>query len=171
MPRSAEWIAAILGVLKSGAAFLPIDPEHPPALIDKMLRDCGAGFTIGREERIELYPAREPVSAPVNPSHLAYVIYTSGSTGSRKAVAVEHRALVNHTCGIIERFAIAPADRVLQFASPGFDVALEEIFPALLGGCRCHRACREFGDSSSRACSLYAALRGYNCQSSQSLLA
>ena len=42
MPRSAEWIAAILGVLKSGAAFLPIDPEHPPALIDKMLRDCGA---------------------------------------------------------------------------------------------------------------------------------
>ncbi len=71
---------------------------------------------------------------PVHPESLAYVIYTSGSTGTPKGVAVPHRAVVNFALDMAARLGLGPGDRVLQFASPGFDVVVEEIFPAWLAG-------------------------------------
>ncbi|MBV9772533.1 MAG: AMP-binding protein, partial [Gemmatimonadetes bacterium] len=70
----------------------------------------------------------------VDPDTLAYVIYTSGSTGTPKGVAVPHRALVNFATDVAERLGLGPADRFLQFASPGFDVVVEELFPAWVAG-------------------------------------
>src|SRR5205807_381162 len=66
--------------------------------------------------------------------NLAYVIYTSGSTGEPKGVQVPHRAVVNHNLGVARRFALGPADRLLQFTPINFDAAGEEIYPPLLSG-------------------------------------
>ena len=71
-----------------------------------------------------------------SPEQLAYVIFTSGSTGRPKPVAVPHRALVNHGLAMLDLFELRASDRVLQFASPGFDVFAEEVFPTLLAGAR-----------------------------------
>ena len=134
LPRSPEWIVAMIGVLKSGAAFLPIDPGHTAQRVEKLLQSAGAILMIGPAEGFEQYAVGGEVSPAASPNNLAYVVHTSGSTGTPKAVAVEHRALVNHALGVIERFGITPADRILQFASPLFDVSLEEVFPSLLAG-------------------------------------
>lgn len=73
---------------------------------------------------------QQPATPPrVKPSDTAYVIYTSGSTGTPKGVAVPHAALTNHTLHAAEMYGISPADRILQFASIGFDASAEEIYP------------------------------------------
>ena len=80
---------------------------------------------------------REPaVNPPGNaaPGNLAYVAYTSGSTGTPKGVLIEHRAFVNHGVAVMQTYRLSPADRVLQFASPAFDVFAEEVFPTLRSG-------------------------------------
>src|SRR5262249_41360491 len=107
--RSAEMIVALLGVLRAGAAYVPLDPAFPPARMAQMLADAGASLVLAQDA---LLPALDGVgaelltidaaerSAPedvelpaIRPESLAYVIYTSGSTGTPKGVAVEHRQL------------------------------------------------------------------------------
>src|SRR6185295_14109363 len=83
--------------------------------------------TIGRQ-------STEDPPVALTPDNLVYVIYTSGSTGRPKGVLLSHRGLVNHSLYCVERYGLKSADRVLQFASIGFDVAAEEIFPTLLSG-------------------------------------
>ncbi|MFI6502831.1 amino acid adenylation domain-containing protein [Nonomuraea typhae] len=151
LPRGAELVAALTGVLLSGAAFLPIDPQLP---LDRRLRMLAAadlcitdaaGAAAAARAGVPLLP--ETVSLPpmgTFPSgetrrtphgeHLAYVMFTSGTTGTQKAVEIPHRALAAHAAAVRAAYALRPGDRVLQFAGVGFDVALEEIFPALLAG-------------------------------------
>jgi amino acid adenylation domain-containing protein len=146
LPRSPDFIVAMLAVLRTGAAFLPLDPTYPDAVLNQMLIDSGAALVVALpgytalEGVTCLHPvtqpsARRPVALPSpDPDRLAYVIYTSGSTGVPKGVRVPMRALAAHGQAISAAFGLTPSDRVLQFASLSFDVSIEEVIPTLSSG-------------------------------------
>ncbi len=130
--RSIEMIIAILGIMKAGGAYLPIDPEYPQDRIDFMLQDSQAVLVLTGNELATVVPHANP--APVATyGNLVYIIYTSGSTGKPKGVMLEHRNLVN----LFQfQFQYTPIDcsRILQFTTISFDVSFQEIFSALLSG-------------------------------------
>ncbi|MGW3226883.1 non-ribosomal peptide synthetase, partial [Streptomyces sp. NPDC001157] len=162
LPRSAEMVIAIVAVLKSGAAYLPVDIGYPAERIAFMLRTArpelvlthagiaselpqvegcehllldGEGIPAaeaGTEaEVVSTVPART-----VRPLNTAYVIFTSGSTGQPKGVLVSHSGVASMLATQREKLALSPGERVLLFASPGFDAAVWELCTALLnGGC------------------------------------
>ncbi len=158
--KSVEQIAGLLGILKAGAAYLPIDPAYPTERIAYLLADSGAqvlltqshlaqGFAglhlrhvVCLDEFVEAQRAGQAAlaSQPLAPAphtsadSLAYVIYTSGSTGQPKGVMVEHRNIVNHAHALMAQTGIGPGDRMLQFVSLSFDAAGEEFYPTLLSG-------------------------------------
>ncbi len=154
LERSGDWVVSLLAVLKVGAAYLPLDPAQPAERLDGMLADSGAAVVLVRgdlatrhpagppivsvtenDEELGAAPATGPVDAPdPGPEDLAYVIFTSGSTGRPKGVLVPHGALAHHATATRALYGLAPDDRVLQFASPAFDVAAEEIFTTLASG-------------------------------------
>ncbi|WP_399120769.1 amino acid adenylation domain-containing protein [Streptomyces sp. KM273126] len=149
VPRSAELMVALLGVLKSGAAYLPVDLDYPADRITHMLADSGAttvvtlSGTAGRLPRSVLAPllldteegepqeVPGPVAAPDDP---AYLIYTSGSTGLPKGVVVTHRAILNRLAWMQGAYGLNPDDRVLQKTPSSFDVSVWEFFWPLLEG-------------------------------------
>jgi amino acid adenylation domain-containing protein/non-ribosomal peptide synthase protein (TIGR01720 family) len=135
-----EWlIVAILGVLKSGYAYVPMDPEYPQERIKHMLSDSGCEVVIDRafadKFKMELSGCSEenPVRA-YSQTDLAYVIYTSGSTGLPKGVMIEHRGLLNTIEAQKSIFGVSTGDHHLQFASASFDASVSEIFCSLLSG-------------------------------------
>ncbi|HEX8922063.1 MAG TPA: AMP-binding protein, partial [Pyrinomonadaceae bacterium] len=153
MERSLEMVIALLGVLKAGAAYLPLDPTYPAERLGFMLDDAEVKLLLTQQRLVKGLPAREGqevVCLDVNgrvkatnrsndeqnpirtamPENLAYVIYTSGSTGRPKGVMIPHRAVVSHNFAVATRYDLRADDRVLQFASLSFDVAVEEIFPS-----------------------------------------
>jgi amino acid adenylation domain-containing protein len=151
--RSLEMIVGVLGILKAGGAYVPLDPGHPGQRLRAMLDDSGARVLLvarGREAQhghftgavvglhidgdIVTADGNDVSSRPARPDSLAYVMYTSGSSGRPKGVMVEHRSLVNYTVAAAAQFELTQDDRVLQFASVGFDTAAEEIFPCLARG-------------------------------------
>lgn len=129
MHRSPELVAALLGVWKAGAAYVPLDPEHPPARQSLLLSDARPRAVVTAEEVIGL----EWSGAP-EPS-LAYVIYTSGSTGRPKGVEVEHRSVSNLLHGLREVLDLAPRPVWLSLASYAFDMSVPELWlPLITGG-------------------------------------
>ncbi|MBV9108645.1 MAG: amino acid adenylation domain-containing protein, partial [Gemmatimonadetes bacterium] len=159
--RSVDAVAAILAVLKTGGAYLPLDPAYPAERQAYMLADSGAALLLdgtgagapagyaGRvadlAEEMESAPGESadaleepavpcPLSPVPSPSDLAYVIYTSGSTGRPKGVAVPHRALSAYVDAARQAYALTPADRFLQFAPLSFDSSVEELFAPLAVG-------------------------------------
>ncbi|MFJ8623900.1 non-ribosomal peptide synthetase [Kitasatospora sp. NPDC093550] len=145
LPRGRALVTAVLAVLKSGAGYLPLDPALPAQRRAELLAAAGARLLIGTgtEDGVETVdPAAPELAArpdqdrPQAPAlgDLAYVIFTSGSTGRPKPVAVTHGSLAHHARAIRDAFGLTPADRVLQFANPGFDVLGEELYPALVTG-------------------------------------
>ncbi len=151
LPRGAHLAAALLGTLKAGAAYLPLDVTAPAARIEGLLRDANVRLVLTDAVHAQRLPAGAPAAldvttltarpqatgatpAPAQVDNLAYVIFTSGSTGRPKPVAVCHRSLVNHARAIQERYQLHASDRVLQFANPAFDVLAEELYPALCAG-------------------------------------
>ncbi len=151
--RSLAGLAGLLGVLEAGAAYLPLDPAYPAERLAYMLEDSGAaallssarlrdrlpGFAGPRLELEEICAAPAQASPTIpglapEPESPAYVIYTSGSTGQPKGVMVPHRAAANHCRATVEIHGLSPGDRMPQLASLSFDVAVEEIFPALAAG-------------------------------------
>ncbi|MBV9775389.1 MAG: amino acid adenylation domain-containing protein, partial [Gemmatimonadetes bacterium] len=153
--RTPELAVAILGVLKAGGAYVPLDATYPPERLGYLLRDSGAALLLTQGALRERVPAGETrvmlldgaqecpegactdtdLSEPtVGPEGLTYVIYTSGSTGTPKGVALEHGALVAYATDMAARLELGPGDRFLQFASLGFDVVVEELFPAWISG-------------------------------------
>ncbi|HEY0726768.1 MAG TPA: amino acid adenylation domain-containing protein, partial [Pyrinomonadaceae bacterium] len=139
LERSVEMVVALLGVLKAGGAYLPLDPAYPQTRLAFMLKDVGARLVITREylERNAGEVAAGQVSNPdqsFSIDNAAYVIFTSGSMGTPKGVVITHRALSNHCFAVADEYELRDSDRVLQFASLSFDVAAEEIFPTLLAG-------------------------------------
>jgi amino acid adenylation domain-containing protein len=153
LERGTELVVAILGVLKAGGAWVPLDPAYPAERLAFMLADSGAPLLLTRgplaeglpphaaevvrldaeRERIEAESARAP-AAGVLPDNLAYVIYTSGSTGRPKGVLVPHRGLANVARGHAHDLGVEAGDRVLQFASPSFDASVFELVMALAAG-------------------------------------
>ncbi|PKP89567.1 MAG: hypothetical protein CVT77_17530, partial [Alphaproteobacteria bacterium HGW-Alphaproteobacteria-16] len=149
MPRSADLLAAVLGVMKTGAAFLPIDPADPPERTAFMLEDAAphivmsAGHGLDPDDpeycaELETYPITAPSNAdrtaPLHSDHPAYVIYTSGSTGRPKGVTVPHRGLPNLAVAQADRLGITPDSRIVQLASFSFDAAISEIAMTLTRG-------------------------------------
>ncbi len=144
--RSPEMAVALLGVLKAGGAYLPLDPAYPEARREFMIEDAGVALVLENkdlkdnkdlrdEESLSMASLLSLSSLPsLDSAHPAYVIYTSGSTGKPKGVVVEHRSLAAYTAGAIGAFSLTPEDRVLQFASISFDTSGEEIYPALASG-------------------------------------
>ncbi|MER0239563.1 amino acid adenylation domain-containing protein [Fulvimarina sp. MAC8] len=150
LDRGPEMVAAWLGVLKAGGAWLPLDPAYPAERLEYMFADSGAKLVLTTSdknlsdsaERIDLdvdWPDRESTANPVNvssPNHLAYVIYTSGSTGKPKGVLVEHAGLVNLAQDKIRVCGVRPGDCVLQFFSFSFDASIPELIMSLGAGAR-----------------------------------
>jgi amino acid adenylation domain-containing protein/thioester reductase-like protein len=148
--RSAEAIVAILAVLKTGAAYLPIDPGLPAARIEFMLADaapiaavtttgladrlngCGVMVIDVNDPPVDTQPSRLP-SAP-DPDDIAYLIYTSGTTGVPKGVAITHSGIADLVTTHVERLAITPTSRILQFAPLAFDTSVGNMWYALLSG-------------------------------------
>jgi amino acid adenylation domain-containing protein/non-ribosomal peptide synthase protein (TIGR01720 family) len=152
MQPTPRMIAAMLGVFRSGATLLPLDPEQPQCRLAALARDAGTWLAVTESALERRLPAelprlaldrddwmRESAAAPavaIHPAQLAYLIHTSGSTGAPKAVAVSHGALAAHCLAAGERYGIGREDHVLHFAGPGFDAALEQwIVPLLSGAC------------------------------------
>lgn len=152
LDRSLELVVAVLGVLKAGGAYLPLDPGYPVERIAFMLRDsrarvvvvaddspprlAGYDVTTVSEPPGETYPAGSaPLrSPPALPDHLAYLIYTSGSTGVPKGVMVSHRAICNHMRWLLHAYPLVPEDRLLQKTPLSFDASVWEVFAPLLSG-------------------------------------
>ena len=162
LERSFELLVGLLGVMTAGAAYLPLEPSHPPARLRLMAEDAGVGLVLASRttagqahqaaatllllddpaERAALaaLPTTAPGTAelgrPLLPDDLAYVIYTSGSTGTPKGVAVAHRGVVNRILWGQDRYRLTPADRVVQKTPFSFDVSVWELFWPLLVGAR-----------------------------------
>ncbi|HEV2782401.1 MAG TPA: amino acid adenylation domain-containing protein [Actinophytocola sp.] len=135
VPRSVEMIVAQLAVLKAGAAYLPIDPDLPRSRVEFMVRDADPVLIVDRLWGVDGYPSVAPEVA-LRPENAAYVIYTSGSTGRPKGVTVTHTGVAKLVATQVERFGVGRHSRVLQFASPSFDVAFWDLCLGLLsGGC------------------------------------
>ncbi len=149
LPRSGDAIAAILGILFAGAAYLALDPEAPTARNASILQDAQPAFLLAKNDgELPSIPDLPPLffldgcdrlptadtlpSVPENA--LAYVVYTSGSTGNPKGVTIERSALASFTSGALQQYGIGAGDRVLQFAALHFDASVEEIFCSLCSG-------------------------------------
>ncbi|MEU4745181.1 amino acid adenylation domain-containing protein, partial [Actinosynnema sp. NPDC023658] len=133
MPRSVDNVVARLAVLKTGAAYLPIDPDYPADRIAFMVSDAGPLLVLDALPDLAGHPATAPEVA-IRPEDPAYVIYTSGSTGRPKGVVVPHRGLPAFSAAEVDHFDVRPGDRVLQFSSPSFDASVLELCMALPAG-------------------------------------
>ncbi|MGW0778600.1 amino acid adenylation domain-containing protein [Streptomyces sp. NPDC002835] len=147
LPRSASQVAALLGVLRAGAIYLPLDPAYPAERLDHLLHDSGCPLVLtddttrSRPEwpaHVELLDvsASSPAqpAATIRPLQPAYLIYTSGSTGLPKGVLVTHEGIGNFVSWYVDHYALTPDDRLSQLASPSFDAGLLDTLPALAAG-------------------------------------
>ncbi|MFE6520893.1 amino acid adenylation domain-containing protein [Streptomyces sp. NPDC057794] len=150
MDRCLAWPAALLGVLKAGAAYVPVDLGTPPERLGHVLRDAEAALVLGSRADgappevtgpfaavEDAFEAGADLPAGEHAAHsaaTAYVLYTSGTTGRPKGVCVSHANLVHTLEAVAERYGLGAEDRVLQFASLTFDVAAEELFASLVRG-------------------------------------
>jgi amino acid adenylation domain-containing protein len=143
--RSVDTLVTFAACALAGFVYVPVDASYPTERVHLLLEDCGARFLVGPEAHPPaasgarpMDPTRIPAgqlsALSQDPEALAYVLYTSGTTGRPKGVCVPQRALVAHAEAITAELQLTHQDRVLQFASPSFDVYLEEVVPTLLAG-------------------------------------
>ena len=151
--RSPEMIIGLLGILKAGGVYVPLDPEYPQQRLSFLLQDTQMPVLLTQHRLLSRF-AQQPVQlvcldrdgdtigrqSETNPSsgvrgeHLAYVIYTSGSTGQPKGVLIPHRALAAHCWNVAQVYELRAEDCVLQFSTFTFDASLEQILTTLLVG-------------------------------------
>src|SRR6478735_4166409 len=153
--RSFEQVEAILGILKAGAAYVPLDPEYPRERLRFMIGDAALRLVLGSAENRAVLDGLdvgfETISAalaegraaassgqlpPADPDAAAYVMYTSGSTGAPKGVVVPHRGIVRLVLGV-DYVKLGPGRTFLHMAPPTFDASTFELWGALLHGARC----------------------------------
>ncbi|NEP34767.1 non-ribosomal peptide synthetase, partial [Moorena sp. SIO3B2] len=160
--RSLEMIVGLLGILKAGGVYVPLDPKYPQERLDYMFRDSQMSVLLTQQQLLTLLPQYEAkvvcldrdwqkivtenpknVTSEVTAENLAYVIYTSGSTGKPKGVMVAHIGLHNLLKVQIQAFKVSSNSRVLQFASLSFDASIWEIVMALGSGASLYLESRE----------------------------
>lgn len=152
LKRSPEQIAALLGVLKSGCVYMPVDPALPIERVRIMAEDAQSTVMITDDPLFHAWKENMTILAPRDifdrqpadelegtlslcpEEALAYVIYTSGTTGKPKGVGITHASLVNHITGFLQEFPFSPEEKVLQNIGCSFDPAMTEIFCSLIGG-------------------------------------
>ncbi|MCZ1007004.1 amino acid adenylation domain-containing protein [Streptomyces lydicus] len=138
LPRSVDLVVALLAVLKSGAGYVPVDPEFPSERVAYILGDAVPVLTLSEDVvagvDVSAYSGEDPVVVGCSGEQVAYVIYTSGSTGRPKGVGVSHAALVNFLTAMQDRFALGRGDRLVAVTTVGFDIAGLELFLPLLHG-------------------------------------
>lgn len=158
--KSPDAIAAMLGIMKAGCAFVPLDPDYPTDRITYMVEDANIQVIIvqpkyqhrlvndlSKDQNITWIDSYNPLpekdragllnlqkQVVIEPTDLAYIMYTSGSTGNPKGVQIEHQALATYCYADIDAYQVNELDRTLQFSTINFDIAIEEIFPPLLTG-------------------------------------
>src|SRR5260370_20079905 len=157
--RSVELIVALLGIVKAGAAYLPLDQDYPLERTALMLMNAEPACVLSMKQTASQLPmsssqiildapetiavlaqttARNPLDgdrrSPLTVSNPAYIIYTSGSTGTPKGVVVSHGAIVNRLLWMQEAYALEPDDRILQKTPSSFDGSVWEFFWPLLEG-------------------------------------
>jgi len=153
--RSVPLVVVQLGVLKLGAAYVPLDPDQPPERLGAMLSDCAVRVLVAEADRLAVAadlactgvpvgdleslpaPSARPLPA-IDAQTPAYVIYTSGSTGKPKGVSVPHGALNNLIHWHQSVYGIGPDDRATQLSGPGFDASVWDIWPYLTAGASVH---------------------------------
>ncbi|MGW0519505.1 amino acid adenylation domain-containing protein [Crossiella sp. NPDC003009] len=135
LPKGADQIIAVLGVLAAGGMYVPIGVDQPPLRRARILARAGVSVTVDAAA-LTAAAGCTPLPAPVEPAAdaSAYVIFTSGSTGEPKGVEVSHRAAVNTVEEVNERFDIGPGDRVLAVSALDFDLSVYDIFGPLAAG-------------------------------------
>ncbi|MGW5354309.1 amino acid adenylation domain-containing protein [Streptomyces sp. NPDC004031] len=150
--KGYEQVAAALGVTRSGAAYLPVEPRWPAARRAKLLDQGGVRVVVTSErlrtelewpegvrlvtfadDEVRAAPATPPATGP-DPADLAYVIFTSGSTGTPKGVMIDHRAAANTIQDLTARYAVTAADRALALSALSFDLSVYDIFGMLAAG-------------------------------------
>ncbi|WNG48285.1 amino acid adenylation domain-containing protein [Archangium minus] len=149
-PHSAERVMAQLGVLKSGAAYLPLEPNHPSSHLERLVRDAEARAVVTTAGLVDRVPSGIPIvllddvpdtpGIPLPsgaPTDLAYVMFTSGSTGRPKGVQIEHRSVVARLHGT-NTMDLVPGKTMLAIASPAFDVSVLEYWGPLMNGAAIH---------------------------------
>jgi amino acid adenylation domain-containing protein/non-ribosomal peptide synthase protein (TIGR01720 family) len=162
LKRHAGLLVALLGILKAGAAYVPLDPAFPRNRLDYMLADSGAAVIVTEDTIVSqistssakvLLLDQEDLAVPHQPetplptihgnNHLAYVIYTSGSTGKPKGVQIPHHALTNFLLSFQQRPGMTPGDTVVAVTTLSFDISILELFLPLITGARLVVAERE----------------------------
>ena len=155
MERAPEMVVGLLGVLKVGGAYLPLDPSYPQERLRFMLEDSKASIVLTQEHLQVGLPktsaavhsldsewtdlrkhGEENLTSPVTHGNLAYAIYTSGSTGRPKGAMIEHRAIANHMNWMCRNFPLSDKDAVLQKTPISFDASVWEFYAPLLSGAR-----------------------------------
>ena len=151
LPRTSRLILALFGVLKTGSAYIPCDPDYPADRIKLILEDSGAKYIVTTADRMSSLPegkaidvedlltGSDPYSLPdITPDDLAYIIYTSGSTGRPKGVMLRHAGICNylygHTGNVLAHAVLTDADRLLSVTTISFDAALQDIGTAFYNG-------------------------------------
>ena len=153
LEQSLEMIIGLLGILKAGGVYVPLDPAYPSERLTFMLEDARMPVLLTQERLVAGLPSQvakvvsldsdwqtvakerseNPISSTMH-ENLAYVIYTSGSTGQPKGVLVSHGSIVNHCRDMQRYYELDSSDRVLQLCSLSFDLSLEQILPTLIAG-------------------------------------
>ncbi|WP_316525964.1 non-ribosomal peptide synthetase [Kitasatospora brasiliensis] len=146
LPRGTDSVVALLACLRYGAVYAPLSTEDPAARLGLLLERLSPALVLATRQSASALPAEGVTPALLDgpdfpkaePAAVldgaAYVIHTSGSTGVPKPVLVGREALAGYVAAIAARYELTSADRVLMFARPSFDVALEEVLPALAAG-------------------------------------
>ena len=174
MNRSPEMVAGLLGILKTGGAFVPLDPALPRSRLDFIVNDAKPAVLLADRELLSRLPAGDiPVVSydtcsdsarfdsgrKANGSHLAYILYTSGSTGHPKGAEIEHAALVNLLRSMQRKPGFAADDSLLALATIGFDLSVYELLLPLVSGGRLVIAPREVASDPRALAELIGASR------------
>jgi iturin family lipopeptide synthetase A len=167
MERSLSMVVGLLGILKAGAAYVPIDPGYPEARIAFIVEDAAALTVLTQRSLLPRLPAtasqplciehpfsssgeRAPSAEASGPGNLAYVTYTSGSTGRPKGVCIEHRSIVNYVLGVADRLRFEPGMHYAMVSTIAADLGNTVLFPALATGGCLHVISQERAESQAR---------------------